>query len=875
MKTIMRNGKGIRRGVSLLLMVSLLITLLPVVSVAETTVGAYGSVTVTTKNVVIRTSPAGSRTGYFAQKGTYPMIGPAFEVDGVMWYNLQTSETGGFVSGNYAIPNYGSAGMPPTEKTYVDILATTEIILGEDPANPLPDSITPTKINVAKGNILQLVGNYYSKTVGSVTSNYINLYYYDSVSDTYAIYHTLYTTDFAKGIMTTDNLNNHISEVTWKAPTTGLYRDGDARGDYLTHALQAALSILDYYEYDVDGFYGILTKSAVTEFREDNSITPLTNDDANAEVFQKAFEQATDRIQYLRSTPGLSGDTDGSTTTAMIQTTIEKLRIRKSASTSSVYVGMIEAAGTILTYTRTQLNGTVTWYYIQYQGTYGWVMGTYVTPYSTGTTTPSTITNYGTVTITKKLTAIRKTPNGSRTGYHVNTGDVCTMIGPSVEAGGYTWYNIRTESGRTGYVRGDCATPDFGSAGMPSSDKNYVQFLYAGMQIRKGSNPASPDEITWVTLPKDTVLQLKTGSAYSSGGVNYINVYYNNAEYHTEYTTNLTAGLMSEDNVNSYIANVVWAQALGPADVAALSTTTGATIYLSDIRVQAIQAALYQLDLYSDKYDGIFGNKTAAGVIKFKENNSIVTPSDEKVNDTVSIELFTQAKAALQVKLTTVPDTGDGTVPSAGIFGTVNTVKKGSWAEIDGGARSLFPKGSVATVMSVANPTKIFRIYRWSGANHADCVPYDATDTATLASIVGFTSYTSSHPTTSQLSQIKADGNDDYPLYTWPAFRGGFAGFTAISGSKEKIPVWVNLNGTVYCASIYTIPHGYNGTSGFSQSKLNGQYFYDRNNMYGMLCVHFYGSTTHGSGTVNATHMANVNTAYYAAASQFGASKVK
>ncbi len=54
MKTIMRNGKGIRRGVSLLLMVSLLIALLPAVSVAETTVGAYGRVTVTSKNVVIR-----------------------------------------------------------------------------------------------------------------------------------------------------------------------------------------------------------------------------------------------------------------------------------------------------------------------------------------------------------------------------------------------------------------------------------------------------------------------------------------------------------------------------------------------------------------------------------------------------------------------------------------------------------------------------------------------------------------------------------------------------------------------------------------------------------------------------------------------------
>ena len=108
----------------------------------------------------------------------------------------------------------------------------------------------------------------------------------------------------------------------------------------------------------------------------------------------------------------------------------------------------------------------------------------------------------------------------------------------------------------------------------------------------------------------------------------------------------------------------------------------------------------------------------------------------------------------------------------------------------------------------------------------------------------------------------------------WPDFRGGFFG-TAISGSKEKIPVWVNLNGTVYCASIYVIPHGYNGTSSFSLSKLNGQYYYERNNMYGMLCVHFYGSTTHSTGKVDATHMNNINIAYNNAAAYFGSGKVK
>ncbi len=296
-------------------------------------------------------------------------------------------------------------------------------------------------------------------------------------------------------------------------------------------------------------------------------------------------------------------------------------------------------------------------------------------------------------------------------------------------------------------------------------------------------------------------------------------------------------------------------------------------LYQGDICVQAVQAALYQLGLYTDKMDGICGDKTSLAIQKFRKTLSGVTETPALVGPTVSAELFSQALAALQAKLTAASgtDTGDGTVPSAGTFGTVNTVKKGSWAEIDGGATSLFPKGSVVTVMSVATK-QVFRLYRWSGANHADCVPYDTSDTATLCSILGVT-YNSASPSSSELSLVKGDGDEDWPDYTWPKFR--WAGSTLISDSDGKIPVWININGTVYCASIYVIPHGFTGTSSFSLSKLSGKLYYERNNMYGMLCVHFYGSTTHSSGTVNADHMANINYAYNNAAAYFGASKVK
>ncbi|MBN1776508.1 MAG: peptidoglycan-binding protein [Clostridiales bacterium] len=842
MKTMMRSGKTIRRGVSLLLTVSLLIALLPTIAAAETTPGAYGIVTVTAKNVVIRVTPGGTRTGYFAQPGDYPMIGPSIEVGGVTWYNLQTDRTSGYVHGDYAHCDYGGAGMPPTDKTYVKLLAGTTLYKGNDAEHPEETGGVRDEYPAFAGEILQLDGSSYSATYNSSTDDYINLYWHNDV------YHTLYTAGFATGILTTDNLNANIANVTWQESTACLFRDNTFEGDYLTHALQAALSLLEYYDDDVDGFYGSNTEAAVQEFRGDNGLP--ASDDANEDVFEKAFEQATDRLDYIRSNPGLGGDTGGSGTTPAntITTTVDKLRIRKSYSTSSAYLGMIPNKGTVLDYTATHLNGAVTWYYIKYNGTYGWVMGTYVEESSSSGGSSTEITDYGTVTITKKLVTIRTSPNGSRSGYHVNTGDVCTMIGPSAEAGGYTWYHIRSEYGREGYVRGDCADADFGSAGMPDTEKKYV-LLKNGMSIIAG-HPSAPGAT--VNITSDTVLQLKTGNSYTYSSTAYIDLYYDNGtEYHTLYNADLIEGKMTTDDLNKYIINTIWPQGLPTGEQAGENLTDEHRA--NDIYVHAIQAALFELGLYTDKVDGIYGSNTADAVHAYKTIYGI-TPINYVIDDADSIDLFDAGMTALEAKRT---GGGSGGVEDVGDFGTFSTVKKGSWAEVDGGSRSLFPKGTVATVMSAKPPYQVFRVYRWSGSRHADVVTYNTTDTAVLCAILGFT-YSSATPSSGDLTNIKNSGDQDWPDYTWPKFRWG--GTTHIG--DYKIPVWVNLNGTVYCASIYVIPHGYNGTSSFSKSKRDGDYYYNWNNMYGMMCLHFYGSTTHGTGVVDPTHASNINYAY-------------
>ncbi|HPJ03216.1 MAG TPA: peptidoglycan-binding domain-containing protein [Candidatus Limiplasma sp.] len=869
MKTMMRNGKTIRRSLSFLLMVSLLIALLPMAANAVTAPGAYGTVTVTTKNVVIRTSPAGSRTGYFAQPGDYPMIGPAVVKDGVTWYNLQTDRTSGYVHGSYATGDYGSAGMPSTDKTYVKLSEATKIYKGDNASSPVLSGGNRIEVTVGTGSILQLVtGTPYAATYGGTAGQYVNVYNINDTTQT--VYHTPYTTALQNAVMSTNDLNTYISEITWKAAvTSGDERELYTKGDYMTHAIQAALTVLGYYEDDCDGSYGPNTYAAIEKFQKANSLSQRGV--ANTETLEKLFPQAVERLAYLRANAGLVDDntdtgTGGTPGVNQVKTTVKKLRIRKSYTTSSAYLGLIELPGTILDYTRTQLNGSVTWYYIQYQGTYGWVMGTYVESTSSsggGSETP-TISDYGTVTITKKWTHIRKTAAGAQTGYHLNIGDVATMIGPAQEASGYTWYNIRTESGRTGWVRGDCADADFGSAGMPDTEAKYVQFLKDGMTITKGDKPSNASGSP-VTMTKNTVLQLVSGVSYTEGGSSYVNVYYNNGDvYHTAYSADLIAGLLTTDALNRYIINTIWSTGL-PTGTQAGETLGGATtIRTSDVYVHAIQAALYELGLYTDDVDGIYGPKTADAVKAYK-NNYGKTPINETVSAADSLDLFAAGMAALQAKRNGTD--GGSTV---GDFGTVNAVKKGSWAEVDGGAKSLFPKGSMATVMSV-DTKQVFRVWRWSGVNHADVVTYDKTDTAVLSSILGVT-YNPDPPSASELALIKASGTQDVPDYTWPAFR--WNGQYKTAGNAYKIPVWINLNGTVYCASIYVIPHGYDGTSSFSRATRDGQYYYKLNNMYGMMCVHFYGSKTHSSGVVDSEHAANIAEAYSKADDYFGASKV-
>ena len=161
---------------------------------------------------------------------------------------------------------------------------------------------------------------------------------------------------------------------------------------------------------------------------------------------------------------------------------------------------------------------------------------------------------------------------------------------------------------------------------------------------------------------------------------------------------------------------------------------------------------------------------------------------------------------------------------------------------------------------------KVFEVYRWSGSKHADCVPATANDTKIMCDIVNFT-YRDGKPTASHLANIIKYAKGEVPAsenYAWPDF-GGHIYDHDIGSAWDRRAALVRVNGSskIYAVSIYGYPHGFEGDDSFSRATFPGNVlFYERNNYYGMMCLHFIGSKTHGGNAVDSQHQTNITNAY-------------
>ena len=185
--------------------------------------------------------------------------------------------------------------------------------------------------------------------------------------------------------------------------------------------------------------------------------------------------------------------------------------------------------------------------------------------------------------------------------------------------------------------------------------------------------------------------------------------------------------------------------------------------------VVALQQALKLKGCYSAPIDGKYGDMTVEAVAKFQKDCGL---SADGIAGNATIKALFGKNAA------------NYTIPA----------KRLDWF---GGGQGVIPKGAIFTVKDVGSG-KTFSMKRWSGVNHLDAEPVNASSSETIKSVFG---------------------------NSW---------------SWARRPILVKYNGTVYAASMNGMPHGDDTIKG--------------NEFDGHVCIHFYKSKTHGTDRVDSAH---------------------
>ncbi len=549
-----------------------------------------------------------------------------------------------------------------------------------------------------------------------------------------------------------------------------------------------------------------------------------------------------------------TGTSGGSSTTpapsmGTLRTNVE-VNLRKNATKSSARLDEVPAKVALnFTDTYTASNG-VTWYQVTYGGQTGWLMGTYITVTSTtsggsssgGAT--STEPAIGKVTIIKPSTRVRVSPNGDKSGVVLAKGTVVDLLANPVIAGDYSWHKIRTASGLVGYVRGDCAETSIGTGGNGTvvSDKTFIRLPAATILFTEETKPATGGE----AVAAGTVLMMYSAQTYMKNEVEYCSVWYKNQKFNAVYN-DVKGGVMTASAVSTYMESLL--------DTTLTDSLKREYDLLGDVYVYALQSALKRLSLYTGNLDGCFGAGTESAVRNFQRANSLT------VDSSCGNETWAALKAAID-KLNNPGSSGGSSSATtvAQFFAGATSVQKATW---DGDGQSLLKRGKYATILDIETK-KIFRVYRWSGGYHADCVPASTDDTKIMCEIVNFT-YRDEAPSASHLANIIKYGKDQTTEnYAWPDFGGHVYG-NDIGAKWDRRAALIREEGSskIYAVSLYGYPHGFTGDDGFARSVFpNGKKFYEHNNYYGMMCVHFVGSKTHGGNAVDSNHQTNVTKAY-------------
>ncbi|MEA4929125.1 MAG: peptidoglycan-binding domain-containing protein [Candidatus Limiplasma sp.] len=703
-----------------------------------------------------------------------------------------------------------SAVTDSTAMSFIKLTAAVNIFTTETtPASGAISVPAGTVLMLASTDTYTVTTTVTTTTPATTTTTEYGCVYYNSTR------YNVKWSDISAMVMDTTAVQTYVVGTLWTTTDyPSLKPEMNLKRDVRVYGLQLALRTLGYYSGTLDGSYGTDTISGVKSFQKAYKL--------DVDGYAGPFTQ---KVLYplAIASYNTSGSTIGNLTGTL--TTTAKVNLRKSNSTKAVRLAVVPKK-TTLAFSKTATSSGVMWYYVVYNNHSGWLMGTYTNLGSSGTSGGTTAV--GTVTADSNV-VVRKTANGSRTGYLLSKSSTATLLASPITSGGYTWYYIKLSNGVKGYVRGDYVTATYGGSSgvVDSTTKTYLKVGSAGLKIFTSEEESDTGA---VTLTAGSIAQLVSTETYTKNTKVYGSLYYSNSRYNFVYANIATTDIMTAAALNTYITGTLW-----PAGYKYSINSDGNLV--GDINVHACQYALSVLGYYTGALDGTFSSATKAAIYNFQRAYKL-TRDGSAGPETIGA-LYPKAIAAISGASSTD-------------FGTVNKVLKANW-NFDNLGADLFPKYTSAQVMDVTSG-KVFTIYRVYGKNHADCVPLTAADTKIMCDIIGFP-YNSSHPSSTQLSAITNDAKNSNSTYTWPDFKGSWTTKTWNSGAWDRRPALLNVGGTVYCVSIYGWPHGYDGTDIICN-------YAGTNNYYGMMCVHFVNSETHVKGEVDAQHQANILTAY-------------
>ena len=625
--------------------------------------------------------------------------------------------------------------------------------------------------------------------------------------------------DISAMVMDTTAVQTYVVGTLWTVTDyPSLKPEMNLKRDVRVYGLQLALRTLGYYNGVLDGSYGSDTITAVKSFQKAYTKSTGGVDGYAGPLTQKVL------YPLAIASYGTNGSIIGTLTGTL--TTTAKVNLRKSYSTKTARMAVVPRK-TTLAYSKAVASGGVMWYYVVYNNHSGWLLGTYTN--LSGTTTTGGTTAVGIVTADSNV-VVRKSANGARTGYLLSKNSTATLLASPLTTGGYSWFYIKLANGVKGYVRGDYVTATYGGSGgvVDSTTKSYLKVGSAGLKIFTSEEESDTGA---VTLTAGSIAQLVSTETYTKNTKVYGSLYYSNSRYNFVYANIATTDIMTAAALNTYITGTLW-----PAGYKYSINNDGNLV--GDINVHACQFALSVLGYYTGALDGTFSSATKAAIYNFQRANKL-TRDGSAGPETIGM-LYPKAIAAIS---------GGG---SSTDFGTVTKVVKSNWATVNGSVPRLFGLGQVAQVMDYQT-RKVFTIKRWAGANHADCVPLTEADTKIMCDIIGYP-YNSALPSATQLDSII---KDDGTTYIWPDFKGSWTSpVTWTKSAWDSRPAYLNINGTVYCVGIYGWPHGYSDVKDNTPNPRTNHY-------YGMMCVHFVGSTTHKTGDyLEPLLQAAISTAY-------------